>query len=184
MISFIFGILSFALPKLAIAALLTRILNPALLQRIIIWGLVSLVAAVAIVNILIYVTMCDPPQALWKFSMILNGEAKCKSVWILVDYATFNGCEFLFKPNNFTSLLTRIVLALSAFVDLYLAIYPSTVLFRLQMSLRKKLALSAALGLGALYVHRLFQTTVFEPCPDLRFYLLVPLRLRLSNPPN
>lgn len=40
--------------------------------------------------------------------------------------------------------------AISAFVDFYLAIYPSLVLFKLQMSLRKKIALSAALGLGAL----------------------------------
>lgn len=39
-------------------------------------------------------------------------------------------------------------LALSAFVDLYLAIYPSVVLWRLQITLGKKLALCAALGLG------------------------------------
>lgn len=38
--------------------------------------------------------------------------------------------------------------AFSAFVDLYLAVYPSFVLFKLQMSPRKKIALSAALGLG------------------------------------
>lgn len=35
-------------------------------------------------------------------------------------------------------------------MDLYLAIYPSFVLYKLQMSLRKKIALSAALGLGTL----------------------------------
>ncbi|PLB51166.1 hypothetical protein P170DRAFT_355966 [Aspergillus steynii IBT 23096] len=129
-VSFIFGILSFALPKLAVAALLNRLLNPSLIHRIITWGLASFVGAVAIVNIIIYVTMCDPPQALWKISMVMNGEATCRDIWILIHYATFNG-------------------AISAFVDLYLAIYPSTVLFKLQMSLRKKIALSAAMGLGA-----------------------------------
>ena len=41
--------------------------------------------------------------------------------------------------------------ALSAFVDLYLAIYPALVLWKLQMSLRKKFALTAALGLGTVY---------------------------------
>ena len=41
-------------------------------------------------------------------------------------------------------------IALSAFVDLYLAIYPTTVLLNLHMSLRKRLALSAALGLGSM----------------------------------
>lgn len=35
---------------------------------------------------------------------------------------------------------------------MYLAIYPTIVLFKLQMSLRKKLALSAALGLGSMCV--------------------------------
>jgi hypothetical protein len=38
--------------------------------------------------------------------------------------------------------------ALSAFVDLYLAIYPAIVLWKLHMSTKKKLALMAALGLG------------------------------------
>jgi hypothetical protein len=38
---------------------------------------------------------------------------------------------------------------LSAVVDLYLAIYPTVILPRLQMSIKKKLALCAALGLGA-----------------------------------
>ncbi|KAH8429530.1 uncharacterized protein LDX57_007192 [Aspergillus melleus] len=129
-VSFIFGILSFALPKLGVAALLNRLLNPSLIHRIITWGMASFICAVAIVNIIIYITMCDPPQALWKISLVMNGKATCRDIWVLIHYATFNG-------------------AVSAFVDLYLAIYPSTVLFKLQMSFRKKLALSAAMGLGA-----------------------------------
>jgi hypothetical protein len=36
-----------------------------------------------------------------------------------------------------------------AFVDLYLAAYPTVVLARLQITLKKKLALCAALGMGA-----------------------------------
>ncbi|KAJ6186226.1 hypothetical protein N7519_007527 [Penicillium mononematosum] len=119
MISFIFGIISFAIPKLAVAALLHRILNPSFIQRIIVWGLVILVAIIALVNILIYVTMCNPPQALWKPSMILKGGGDVSG-------------------------------SFSAFVDLFLAIYPGVVLFKLQMSLRKKIALTAALGLGSI----------------------------------
>lgn len=94
MISFIFGIISFALPKLAVAALLHRIMNPTSIQRIIMWGLVILVAVIATVNILIYITMCNPPQALWKSSMVLSGEATCRDISILIDYATFNGGEW------------------------------------------------------------------------------------------
>ncbi|KAF5255854.1 hypothetical protein FOXYS1_13707 [Fusarium oxysporum] len=36
----------------------------------------------------------------------------------------------------------------SAFVDFYLALYPATVLWQLQMALRKKLVLTTALGFG------------------------------------
>lgn len=47
---------------------------------------------------------------------------------------------------------TLIWVAYSAVVDLYLAIYPATVLFKLQMSLKKKLAFSVALGIGSMSV--------------------------------
>lgn len=154
MISFIFGIISFAIPKLAVAALLHRILNPNLTQRLIVWGLVSLVAVIALVNILIYVTMCDPPQALWKTSMVLSGEAKCRDIWILINYATFNGgerCSMGLVNLVIVTDYRHAWTAFSAFVDLSLAIYPGVVLFKLQMSLRKKIALTAALGLGTMY---------------------------------
>ncbi|KAJ5557916.1 hypothetical protein N7513_003502 [Penicillium frequentans] len=74
---------------------------------------------------------CDPPRALWTPSLQQSGQATCKSTWMLIDFAIFTG-------------------TISASVDLYLACYPMTVLMKLQMSLRKRLALSAALGLGAI----------------------------------
>lgn len=42
--------------------------------------------------------------------------------------------------------------AIAAAVDAYLAIYPAVIIWRLHMSIKKKLALSLALGLGAWYV--------------------------------
>ena len=130
-VSFVFGILSFALPKLAVASLLTRLFNPGYWHRIWLWFLASLVAVVAIINILILFTMCNPPKAMWMPELVVEGQAKCRQPSILIGYATFNG-------------------ALSAFADLYLAVYPSFVLFKLQLTTRKKLALSAALGFGAM----------------------------------
>ncbi|PWY70298.1 hypothetical protein BO94DRAFT_502324 [Aspergillus sclerotioniger CBS 115572] len=126
-IGWIFGILSFAFPKLGVAALLHRILIPGIRMKCALWGLTGLVMAVAVVNILLFFTSCDPPRALW---MTVAG-ATCRSSNVIIGFATFNG-------------------ALSAFTDLSLAIYPSVILWKLQMSLRKKLALSAALGLGAI----------------------------------
>lgn len=40
----------------------------------------------------------------------------------------------------------------SAFLDLYLAVYPSIVLYKLQMTRKKKIALCGALGIGSMYV--------------------------------
>ncbi|KAL5365186.1 Alpha/Beta hydrolase protein [Aspergillus floccosus] len=125
-IGWIFGILSFAVPKLGVAALLNRILNPSPRVWWMIWGLTGFVGAVAVVNIIIFFTSCNPPEALWHPTEGMT----CRSTDVIIGYATFNG-------------------AMSAFTDLALAIYPSMVLWRLQMSLRKKIALCLALGVGA-----------------------------------
>ncbi|RAK99095.1 uncharacterized protein BO80DRAFT_411348 [Aspergillus ibericus CBS 121593] len=132
-INFALGIISFALPKLAVAALLSRLLNPTPTQRAILWGLTGLVALVSFICIIVLFTMCDPPRALWDTSLLSEG-ATCRSSWILVDYAIFTGGRC--SP-------------VSAFTDLYLAIYPTIILLKLQMSLRKRLALCGALGLSA-----------------------------------
>ncbi|KAJ5384077.1 hypothetical protein N7517_001988 [Penicillium concentricum] len=127
--NFALGIMSFTTPKLAIAALLNRIMNPSRFHRIWLWILTASVFVASTICIIVLFTMCDPPQALWKIHLMAEG-ATCRSTTILVGYAIFTG-------------------VLSAVVDLYLAIYPTVVLLRLQMSLEKKLALCAALGLGA-----------------------------------
>ncbi|KAF4760718.1 hypothetical protein HAV15_006113 [Penicillium sp. str.  len=129
-VSFLFGILSFTLPKIAVTSMLTRILNPKPLHKTILWMMVGTAAVVSIICILILFTMCDPAEALWKPRLVEAG-AKCKSTTMLIDYAIFTG-------------------AISAVVDLSLAVYPTTVLLKLQMSLRKRIALCAALGLGSI----------------------------------
>lgn len=65
----------------------------------------------------------------------------------LPDVSFMNGCEM---PRS--SLCNELIRypGLSAFVDLYLALYPVSVLMKLHMSLRKRLALCAALGLGSM----------------------------------
>ncbi|KAL1971853.1 hypothetical protein VTN31DRAFT_1941 [Thermomyces dupontii] len=130
-VSFIWGILFFTIPKLAIAALLNRILNRSLIQKVILWSLTGFAGIVSCICIVVLFTMCDPPDAMWKPWLVEQGLATCRDQMILVNYAIFTG-------------------AFSAFTDLFLAIYPSTVLLKLKMSLRKRLALCGALGLGCI----------------------------------
>lgn len=93
-VSFLFGILSFTIPKLAVTAMLNRILNPGTLQKTILWCLTGTAAVVSGICIIMLFTMCDPPKALWEIHLVLEGEAKCKNVWILINYAIFTGCTF------------------------------------------------------------------------------------------
>ena len=144
-INFALGIISFALPKLAVAALVNRLLNPTPTQRAILWGLTGFVALVSSICIIVLFTMCNPPRALWDTSLLSRG-ANCRNSWILVDYAIFTGGRYNYYP---IARQTQTSLAVSAFTDLYLAIYPTVILLKLHMSLRKRLALCGALGLSA-----------------------------------
>ncbi|KAL3489188.1 hypothetical protein BJX62DRAFT_226740 [Aspergillus germanicus] len=127
---FALGIMSFTTPKLAIAALLNRVMIPSQFHRWWLWFLTSLVFISSTICIVVLFTMCDPPRALWQIDLLSSGQATCRPQKILVGYAIFTG-------------------AISGFVDLYLAVYPIVVLARLQITLKKKLALCAALGMGA-----------------------------------
>lgn len=97
-ISFLFGILSFSIPKLAIAAMLSRVLNPPPLPRMALWGLTGFAAVVSCICIVILFTMCDPPQALWYVHLAQTEGATCKPTSILIDYAYFTGGMIISSP--------------------------------------------------------------------------------------
>lgn len=94
-VSFLFGILSFALPKLAVSAMLCRILNPSTVNRIALWALTGFAAIVSVICIIILFTMCDPPKALWLVHLQKEG-AHCRDTWILVNYAMFTGGMYIY----------------------------------------------------------------------------------------
>ncbi|EHA21329.1 hypothetical protein ASPNIDRAFT_135597 [Aspergillus niger ATCC 1015] len=79
-LSFLFGIISFTIPKLAVTAMLNRILNPSMVQRICLWTLTGFAAVVSGICIIVLFTMCDPPEALWKTHLVTEGKATCKDV--------------------------------------------------------------------------------------------------------
>ncbi|KAI1335274.1 integral membrane protein [Xylariaceae sp. FL0016] len=129
MAAFCPGVMSFGFPKLAVVALLTRLLLPGKQHFYFLWALVimSLLTLFATVGLLI--GRCYPVSYLWDKSI----DGHCFSPNVQIYYSYFSG-------------------AYSAFVDLYLAAYPSVVLFRLRMPTKQKYALSAALGVGLISV--------------------------------
>ncbi|KAL2137328.1 hypothetical protein VTI74DRAFT_3268 [Chaetomium olivicolor] len=122
------GILAFTLPKLAVISLLCRMLNPSRMQRIFMFGLAALLLINAFVCFGMLFGRCRPFRAVWDVT-IPDDQKVCWDFWHIVCYAIFTT-------------------AVSLFADLYLAVYPSFVLRKLQMGVRKKIALSCALGVG------------------------------------
>ncbi|KAI0892183.1 hypothetical protein F4806DRAFT_248208 [Annulohypoxylon nitens] len=128
MVSLFPGMLSFALPKIAVVILLSRLLNPSRPHLIWLWFMCIFCLLAILVTIGIGFGQCQPPRSRWDFSV----PAKfCYDTWILVNY-TCASCAF------------------SAFVDLYLSVYPGVVLYNIQLPTKKKIALSAALGIGSI----------------------------------
>jgi len=137
------GVLSFVTPKLAVVALLTRIMNPSGRTKIFLWALTCVSGLFIVGCVIILYAQCDPPKALWD-STVEN--PKCWDPTILVDYSIFAGGGL--TPSTYQRDGKLIRAALSGFVDLYLAVYPATVLWKLKINIKKKIGLSVALGLG------------------------------------
>jgi len=127
-LGFPFGIMAFAIPKLAVVALLQRLLNPNRWHQIFLWILASLCTGALLGCVVILFAQCSPAESQWNFAIT---DKTCIDKWILVDYAIFAG-------------------GFSAFTDLYLAIYPAVVLWKLQINIKKKIALCFALGIGSI----------------------------------
>ncbi|EHA46987.1 hypothetical protein MCOR27_000039 [Pyricularia oryzae] len=121
------GLLSLSLPKPAVVALLTKALNPSVWHKRILWSIAILCVTNLVPYITLYYAQCRPVQAVWDPSV----SGTCLSKSVLIGYATYSS-------------------AFCAFADVYLSVYPAVVLSKLQMNIRKKIALGIALGLGSL----------------------------------
>lgn len=119
------GVLCFGFPKFAVVALLTRLMNPSRWHRWFLWGMVTWCLLTLFATMGTLLGQCTPTRAMWNFDM----EKHCVDPKHIVNFSLYAG-------------------AMSAFVDIYLAVYPALVLFKLQMKLKKKLALTAALSIG------------------------------------
>ncbi|KAK8117800.1 uncharacterized protein PG998_006081 [Apiospora kogelbergensis] len=125
------SVLSFGVPKLAVIALLVRLLVPSRTHFWILWSMGVLVqlALLGVVGLLF--GRCQP--LLYAIDQSIKGHC--------LDTKTWRHFPPIWRAN-------RLNLAFSAFVDFYLAAYPSIVLYNLQMDRRRKIVVSIALGLG------------------------------------
>jgi hypothetical protein len=118
------ALLSFVVPKFAGLILLARLLNPGRMHTIFMWIISVLYFLLALGLLIMNFRQCTPVAAQWGGAV-----GTCLDRKIGLNYALALGIA-------------------SACFDLYLAAYPSVVLWRLQMYWKKKLGLSLALGFG------------------------------------
>ncbi|KAM7200357.1 hypothetical protein V8F20_005334 [Naviculisporaceae sp. PSN 640] len=123
-VSFVPGVTSFMLPKFAVVILLARLLAPRKPHRIIMWIICVLYLLLTAGMLVINFAQCTPAAAQWG-----GAEGTCWDRKITVDYAIALG-------------------AVSVAFDFYLAIWPTIVLWGLQLNWKKKVGLSSALGFG------------------------------------
>ncbi|KAI0174103.1 hypothetical protein BJ166DRAFT_137557 [Pestalotiopsis sp. NC0098] len=118
---------AFSLPKLAIVALLRRILNYGLHTSVLLWGLAFVGQALIFSMSVFLFIQCSPTAKNW--DKTVDG--------ICLPDGTMIGIEYF-------------VSSYSAFLDLFLAVFPAPFVMRLNMPLRTRLAVTGALGLGVL----------------------------------
>lgn len=81
------GVMSFGLPKIAVVALLTRIMNPSRWHALFLWCL-SIFCLVNLLGcVIILFAQCQPSHSQWDFSV----EKTCWDKWILVYFAIYSG---------------------------------------------------------------------------------------------
>ncbi|EEH03860.1 conserved hypothetical protein [Histoplasma capsulatum G186AR] len=126
----LFGILAISFPKLGVAAMLNRILVPTRFHRNVVWLLSGFSLLVGCICFPVLMTICRPHRATWD-KRVKN--PKCRDPSSSTNYLIFVG-------------------AVSAFVDLYFAVYSVVVCWQLKVLVLKKIAVCAALGLGLMCV--------------------------------
>ncbi|KAL8378144.1 hypothetical protein RB595_008722 [Gaeumannomyces hyphopodioides] len=121
-------ILALGIPKLAVATILNRILDPGPKLKTTVWGLATSSAVALLSVIFLAFFRCAPVRSQWDFSIT---DKKCMDVSVKIWSARFTG-------------------AYSALVDLFFAVWPALIFCSTQMSRIKTIRLSLAMGFGAI----------------------------------
>jgi len=89
MVGFLPGVISFGLPKFAVVALLTHLLNASRRHTIFLWSMTTLCMFSLLGCIVILFAQCTPSRSQWDFSV----KGQCWNPWILVHYSMYAGGE-------------------------------------------------------------------------------------------
>lgn len=123
-----FGIIAIGTGKLAVGLLILRLLNiSSKWRKYGIWALMVLVSIVTVLTVILTFVQCDNPAALWDPS--IRKITRCWDPHVQSGFSTFTG-------------------SLHAAADFILALVPITIIWDLQLSVRKRVSLILLLSAG------------------------------------
>lgn len=147
-------IYALATGKISVALLIWRIMGRSKWRKaFLLYG--AMVASFAVCTIAIVLTFvqCRPVAALWNPDLVTKGKATCWPPRRQTDFSIFAGSmsDVFYRVIMLFLLLTQLnVAGYLAFLDIALALLPITIMWNLQLSLKKKVGICALMGLGVL----------------------------------
>jgi hypothetical protein len=149
----VFGIMAFAAVKISVSLLIMRIITlNNVWMRYVLWFVMGSMALFSVLDCIFNFVQCDPPRALWE----PNIPHKCWDSRVQSGIAIFNACMSLSftekPPERFSSRLSTKtqVSGWNIAMDFLLASLPVTLVWNTTLSVKKRIATCALLGLGPL----------------------------------
>ncbi|KAL8940608.1 MAG: hypothetical protein Q9216_002721 [Gyalolechia sp. 2 TL-2023] len=140
-----FGIMAYSLPNISVAIVLNRIIAPRRTVRITIYAVSIAQSIIAAISCVLLFAQCTPSEYLWNPTV----EATCMPPSVITGYSYFVG-------------------AYSAFTDIFLAVIPAVVFWKLQLKTKTKVGLCLLMGTTALAaICAIVKTTKLYQLADL-----------------
>ncbi|KAL8895851.1 MAG: hypothetical protein Q9207_007983 [Kuettlingeria erythrocarpa] len=124
-------VLSIGVGKISVAFLIERFAGPSKWRKWLLRFISISIAVSAIITVILFYIQCQPVRAVWDKSLIKAGTGKC---WDPIPLNTWN----------------LVIASYWAFLDFALAIIPVDIIWKLQLSTKKKVGLSLLLSMGIL----------------------------------
>lgn len=143
------GVWTFALPKLAVVALLVQLFATSRRTTIILYSSTGVLLVISFILTILTFQQCHPIAANWDPALLESVPgAHCWDPNLFVNIG-YMACEEELDLHSIDLLLTAL-LAYSIFLDFAYALYPIFRVSKLQMSFERKVVVSLSLSLGVM----------------------------------
>ncbi|KAI4239982.1 MAG: hypothetical protein L6R40_005414 [Gallowayella cf. fulva] len=155
-------VVGIGLGKISVSLLIERFAGPNRWRKWLLRSISISIVLSAIITVTLFYAQCQPVRAVWDKSLVKAGTAKCWDPIPLNTYVLFSATD-IFCPSNSpflqfepqehqklpkAAVWNQVIASYWAFLDFALAIIPIDVIWKLQLSTKKKMGLSLLLSAG------------------------------------